>query len=128
MAVRVVHEYLSSMGEGAAVPAQYPRSTKECLMATTCLHLSYIRPVIPRASGCEECLAAGRRDWVHLRLCQSCGHVGCCDSSPGRHARFHFHTIGHPIVRSLEPGEDWLWCYADEVFIELEAPPAVGYW
>ena len=74
----------------------------------------------------RKCLAAGRRDWVHLRLCQSCGHVGCCDSSPGRHARFHFHTIGHPIVRSLEPGEDWLWCYADEVFIELEAPQRWG--
>jgi monovalent cation:H+ antiporter-2, CPA2 family len=94
-------------------------------MVTSCLHVRYIRSVVPSSTGCEDCLAAGRRDWLHLRLCQSCGHVGCCDSSPGRHARLHFHTTGHPIVRSLEPGEDWLWCYVDEVFIEMEtAPPA----
>ena len=96
-------------------------------MTDTCSHLGLVHDVAPSADGCEDCLRVGGR-WVHLRLCMTCGHVGCCDSSPGRHARFHFHTTGHPIVRSLEPGEDWLWCYADEVFIELEAPPAVGYW
>ena len=94
-------------------------------MARTCLHLAYIRDVRPSSLGCEECLAAGRRDWVHLRLCQFCGHVGCCDSSAGRHATFHFHATGHPIVRSFEPGEDWFWCYLDEIMFELEgAPPA----
>lgn len=97
-------------------------------MATTCVHLAYVRAVTPSAPGCEECLAAGRHDWLHLRLCLYCGHVGCCDSSPGRHARFHFDTTNHPIVRSLEPGEHWLWCYADEMIIEMEAvPPAGGY-
>jgi hypothetical protein len=63
--------------------------------------------------GCEECLELGRR-WVHLRKCLSCGHVGCCDSSPGRHATGHFARIGHPVVRSFEPGEEWRWCYVDQ--------------
>jgi uncharacterized UBP type Zn finger protein len=65
-----------------------------------------------RASGCEECLATGGH-WVHLRLCLSCGHVGCCDSSPGRHATKHFHSLQHPVVQSLEPGESWGWCYLE---------------
>ncbi|MFL6136846.1 MAG: UBP-type zinc finger domain-containing protein [Frankiaceae bacterium] len=64
--------------------------------------------------GCEECLASGGR-WVHLRRCASCGHVGCCDSSPSRHATGHFHQTGHPVMRSQEPGESWSWCYVDEV-------------
>jgi uncharacterized UBP type Zn finger protein len=62
--------------------------------------------------GCEECLEAGGR-WVHLRLCLTCGHVGCCDSSRGRHATGHFHQAGHPVIRSFEPGESWRWCYVD---------------
>lgn len=66
-----------------------------------------------RTEGCEECLAIGQR-WVHLRKCVQCGHVGCCDSSIGKHATKHFHETGHPVVRSAEPGEDWLWCYVDE--------------
>jgi hypothetical protein len=87
-----------------------------------------IRRVVPSAPGCEDCLASGRRDWVHLRLCQTCGHVGCCDSSPGRHASGHYLAAGHPVVRSFEPGEDWYWCYADEVMFELPAaPPAVSH-
>jgi uncharacterized UBP type Zn finger protein len=65
-------------------------------------------------AGCEECLATGSR-WVHLRVCMSCGHVGCCDSSPGKHATHHFHATEHPVVRSYEPGEDWGWCYVDQV-------------
>jgi hypothetical protein len=65
--------------------------------------------------GCQDCLAAGHHDWVHLRLCTTCGRVGCCDSSPRKHATAHFHTEGHPVVRSLEPGESWRWCYVDEV-------------
>jgi uncharacterized UBP type Zn finger protein len=70
-------------------------------------HLDTIRPVIPSAPGCEECLQIGSR-WLHLRLCLSCGHVGCCDSSPNKHASKHFHATAHPLVRSLEPGEK-LW-------------------
>jgi hypothetical protein len=79
-------------------------------------HLSQVRPVIPLTpQGCEECLRLNS-PWVHLRLCLSCGHVGCCDSSPLRHARRHATTVGHPIVQSFEPGEDWRWCYVDEAF------------
>jgi uncharacterized UBP type Zn finger protein len=86
-----------------------------------CTHLTAIRPVEPRTDGCEECLQTGS-DWLHLRLCLSCGHVGCCDQSPGRHATKHFHQRNHPIVRSFEPGETWLWCYVDELFMEPEPP------
>ena len=67
--------------------------------------------------GCEECLATGSR-WVHLRLCLSCGHVGCCDSSPGKHATAHYRKTKDPIVRSFEPGEDWGYCYVDDVMLE----------
>jgi uncharacterized UBP type Zn finger protein len=93
-------------------------------MATVCSHLNLIRRVVPSSSGCEDCLAAGRRDWLHLRLCQTCGHVGCCDQSPGKHATKHFFGTGHPIIRSFEPGEDWFWCYIDEVIFELEGAPS----
>ncbi len=79
-----------------------------------CPHVDQIRPVTPSARGCEECLQAGG-DWVHLRLCMTCGHVGCCDSSKGKHATLHHRSTTHPIVKSLEPGEDWAWCYVDEV-------------
>jgi hypothetical protein len=78
-------------------------------------HLSFVRDdVVPRTpQGCEECLRIGS-PWVHLRLCLTCGHVGCCDSSPNRHARAHAGLVGHPIVQSFQPGEDWRWCYVDE--------------
>ena len=66
-----------------------------------------------------ECLQTGGR-WVHLRRCLTCGHIGCCDSSPSRHATGHFQSTGHPLVQSFEPGEDWVWCYADEVGLEVE--------
>ncbi|MEP7356821.1 MAG: UBP-type zinc finger domain-containing protein [Anaerolineales bacterium] len=79
-----------------------------------CTHLDMIKPVEPSGRGCVECLQTGQR-WVHLRLCLTCGHVGCCDQSPGKHATKHFHAEGHPIIRSFEPGEDWRWCYADQV-------------
>ncbi len=85
-------------------------------MEKSCKHLSAIHDVRPSAKGCEDCLKIGGR-WVHLRECLSCGHVGCCDSSPNRHATAHFHATKHPIVRSFEPGEDWRWCYADEIFV-----------
>jgi hypothetical protein len=79
-------------------------------------HVAAIRPVRPRTNGCEECLRLGT-PWVHLRLCLTCGHVGCCDSSPMRHARAHAHMGGHPIVQSMEPGEKWRWCYVDENYV-----------
>jgi hypothetical protein len=70
-------------------------------------------------AGCEDCLRAGGK-WLHLRICLECGHVGCCDSSPGKHATAHFHAVGHQIIRSLEPGEDWCWCYVDEIAFVLD--------
>jgi uncharacterized UBP type Zn finger protein len=83
----------------------------------TCMHRDQIRDVEPSTlEGCEDCLATGGR-WVHLRMCLSCGHVGCCDSSPNRHATKHAHGSGHPIVQSIEPGESWRWCYVDEVIV-----------
>ena len=86
-------------------------------MATRCPHLNQTREVTPSADGCEDCLRIGSR-WLHLRLCMECGHVGCCDSSPNRHATKHFHTTNHPIIKSFEPAEEWGWCYVDEVFFE----------
>ncbi|HEV2734623.1 MAG TPA: cation:proton antiporter [Longimicrobiaceae bacterium] len=97
---------------GAAVQALelFPRAD-----ASACSHLGGIRSVFPRTpAGCEECLARGD-SWVHLRVCMTCGHVGCCDSSPNRHATAHFHGTRHPVMRSFERGEDWGWCYVDEV-------------
>jgi len=73
---------------------------------TTCSHLNQIKKVTPSANGCEECLKTGDT-WVHLRMCLSCGHVGCCDSSKNKHATKHFHHSKHPIRQSVEPGEDW---------------------
>ena len=90
-------------------------------MAKPCEHLRDLTAADfppPRTSdACEECLKEGTR-WVELRECQSCGHVGCCDSSKGKHATKHYHGTKHPMVRSLERGEDWGWCYADEAFFE----------
>ena len=83
----------------------------------TCTHLDQIQKVIPRTQGCEECLQIGGW-WVHLRLCLICGHVGCCDASPNKHATRHFHETGHPIMRSYELGEeDMRWCYVDEIMV-----------
>ncbi len=87
-------------------------------MTQTCTHLDQIRDVTPNTpDGCEECLALGDT-WVHLRLCMTCGHVGCCDSSNNKHASKHAHATGHPIMKSLERGENWMWCFVDEVVIE----------
>ena len=85
---------------------------------TECTHLGNIREIRPRSAGCEECLKTGD-PWVHLRLCLTCGHVGCCDSSPNRHATKHFHKTHHPLIRSFEPGENWAWCYVDQVTLML---------
>ena len=86
-------------------------------MQESCSHLDQIREVTPHSAGCEECLKMGD-SWVHLRLCLSCGHVGCCDSSRNKHATKHFRKTHHPIIRSLESGEHWRWCYIDEVMFE----------
>ena len=90
-----------------------------------CTHLDHVHAVVPHTpAGCEECLAQGGA-WVHLRLCLECGHVGCCDSSPGRHATAHQQESGHPLVRSFEPGENWYWCYPDRRLFEVpDAAPA----
>jgi hypothetical protein len=81
-----------------------------------CTHLDWIavRELPPSVNGCEDCLRTGDT-WLHLRICLTCGHVGCCDGSPNRHATAHAHAKSHPIIRSLEPGEDWCWCYLDEI-------------
>jgi len=84
-----------------------------------CSHTNQIKDVRPNSTGCEECLKLGDT-WVHLRLCLTCGHVGCCDSSKNKHATRHIQTVGHPIMQSMEPGEDWRWCFVDQV--ELEPP------
>jgi uncharacterized UBP type Zn finger protein len=87
-----------------------------------CKHLKQIKQDIePKTpNGCEECLAIGD-DWVHLRVCLGCGHVGCCDSSKNRHATQHFRQTKHPVMRSMEPGEDWMWCFVDEDVVGQKA-------
>jgi uncharacterized UBP type Zn finger protein len=86
-------------------------------MVIQCTHLNQIRRVTPSTRGCRECLMLGD-PWVHLRVCLTCGHVGCCDESKNKHATRHFLATHHPIIQSFEPGEDWMWCYVDEVFID----------
>lgn len=82
-------------------------------MTVYCHHVSLLGKVEPESQGCDDCLALGDT-WVHLRLCLTCGYVGCCDSSKNRHATRHFHGTQHPVMRSIEPGETWGWCYIDE--------------
>jgi predicted GNAT family acetyltransferase len=96
-----------------------------CSHVRTDLHET---PVPVPADGCDECIEMGRRDWVHLRMCQACGHIGCCDDSPGQHGSLHAVSGDHPLVRSYEPGEDWWYCYVDVVTFQVEgAPPAPSY-
>ncbi|HEY6271227.1 MAG TPA: UBP-type zinc finger domain-containing protein [Terriglobales bacterium] len=85
-------------------------------MSTKCAHLDQVRKVSPSGKGCKECLETGQR-WVALRMCLNCGHVGCCDSSPGRHADQHFHDTSHAVMQSFEPGQDWRWCYVDKAYV-----------
>ena len=86
----------------------------------TCTHLDHVavRELPEEVAGCQDCLASGGV-WMHLRICLECGHVGCCDDSPNRHASAHHRTAGHPIIRSIEPGEDWSWCFEDEVAMRI---------
>ena len=93
---------------------------------TACTHIDQIRDVSPEANGCVDCLAIGD-GWVHLRLCMSCGHVGCCDSSKNKHASAHARAKAHPIVESYEPGEDWFWCYVDGEAFLIEDEPSRSY-
>ena len=79
----------------------------------TCTHVAEIQDVSPSSRVCEQCVAMGST-WVHLRMCLTCGQVGCCDSSPNRHATAHYNEAHHPVMRSVEPGESWRWCYVDE--------------
>ena len=97
------------------------------MAADACTHGAWLRPVVPSAKGCEECLAIGSR-WVHLRICRACGHVGCCDESPHRHATAHFRATRHPIIEGYDPPEGWGWCYVDEIFLDLgeNTTPQVG--
>ena len=93
-------------------------------MDATCSHLDQIHDVEPSGPGCVECLASGGW-WMHLRRCTTCGHIGCCDSSPSRNATKHAAETGHPIVQSYEPGEEWAWCYVDEAMLD-EIPAFPG--
>ncbi len=88
----------------------------------SCPHTSGLQPVAAHTQGCEECLKS-KSSWVHLRLCLTCGHVGCCDSSPNRHATKHYQHTRHPVMVSFEPAERWAWCYVDQT--ELEVPASV---
>jgi uncharacterized UBP type Zn finger protein len=82
-----------------------------------CDHLEHLAPVEPHTTdGCEDCLRTGGT-WVHLRLCMACGHVGCCDSSPNKHATKHNHATSHPVIASFEPGEAWMYCYSDDLMV-----------
>ena len=89
-------------------------------MEAACSHLDQVKLLAPEhdVTGCPQCMAMGD-SWVHLRMCQTCGQIGCCDSSPNRHATAHYEESGHPIVRSVEPGDDWSWCYEDELMLQL---------
>ena len=97
-------------------------------MKGPCEHLDRVRDVTPSANGCEDCLRTGD-EWVHLRMCMTCGHVGCCDSSPNRHATAHWKSDhDHCLMRSFEPGENWWWCYADDTAFEVPgSAPAPSY-
>jgi uncharacterized UBP type Zn finger protein len=85
--------------------------------SSKCSHLDQIQDVKPAVQGCEDCLATGDT-WIHLRICMTCGHVGCCDSSKNKHATKHFHATGHPVVKSMERSENWMWCFVDNVLID----------
>ena len=96
------------------------------MMSPSCTHLDQVAEVAPSSDGCEDCLRTGD-SWVHLRMCMSCGHVGCCDDSPNRQATAHFHGTTHPIIQSYEPGEDWWYCYLDDAAFLLDDAPSFSH-
>ena len=102
----------------AAIVHEAVRRVKagELKRPTSCVHVDELQEVDPRTAGCEDCLKTGST-WVHLRICLTCGYVGCCNSSPGKHASRHATEVGHPVVMSMETGEDWMWCFQDEDYI-----------
>lgn len=85
----------------------------------SCTHGAFLKTVAPSADGCEDCLKIGA-EWVHLRICRACGHVGCCDDSPNQHATKHFHATKHPIIETYDPPDGWGWCYVDDIMLDLE--------
>lgn len=96
-------------------------------MVEPCAHFEGLQPAAPRTRGCEECLKLGER-WIGLRLCLTCGHVGCCDDSPNTHATKHFHATQHPLIRSLERGDRWGWCYVDKKLFDPIPARLPGMW
>jgi uncharacterized UBP type Zn finger protein len=108
---------LREMPNFARCGTRESKPKEEATVMDACSHVKDIKTVKPSANGCEECLKMGD-EWVHLRMCLSCGHVGCCDSSKNKHATKHFHRSKHPIIQSVEPGEDWRWCYVDELMLD----------
>src|SRR5579884_2770139 len=112
---------MRSLPRAMGCPAVIPRTRRlRSLVASeamaACAHLDQVQVLeLPESvEGCEDCLRTGGK-WMHLRICLTCGHVGCCDDSPNRHATAHAHSSSHPIIRSLEPGEEWSWCYEDQI-------------
>ena len=107
----------SEAGAGAkrgASEGQLKNSIEEAALAAQCSHLGEMKFTTTKTHVCEQCVKMGDR-WVHLRLCMECGNVGCCDSSKNKHATKHFHASKHPLMRSIEPGESWVWCYVDDL-------------
>jgi uncharacterized UBP type Zn finger protein len=95
-------------------------------VSATCGHLGQISDVTPSGDGCEDCLRVGST-WVHLRVCMSCGHVGCCDNSPNRHATAHFRAEQHPLIQSYESGDDSWWCYVDQLAFTVDDAPSFAH-
>jgi hypothetical protein len=96
-------------------------------MPDTCSHVDQVDPQAqPSSEGCEDCLRTGGR-WLHLRMCRVCGHVGCCDSSPSKHASAHFASTSHPLISSYEPGEEWWWCFEDQIGFIVPDLPSFSY-
>ena len=92
------------------------RSSSGSHRSALCEHFEQLEDITPASSGCQDCLDSGDT-WVHLRLCMTCGYVGCCDASKNKHATRHYYTSEHPVTRSFEPGETWMWCYADQILV-----------
>lgn len=118
----VVLQRLGLAEPGEAYPAPSVPVDFAVDPADGCPHVTEIRPVLPSSAGCTDCLRSGRRDWVHLRICLNCGQVGCCDSSPQRHASAHADAVGHPIAASAERGDAWAWCFLDRTQLQRRQP------